>query len=126
MSVLNDTTDDGPLNRVQRGMHVVDSAGEDVGRVDVVQMGDPQAETTAGNEALTAHPFDLVATALGGEKEPDVPEPLRSRLVRKGYLKLDGPHLLESDRYVSADYVRSVSEDRVLLSVRRDALAKEH
>jgi len=126
MALLNDTADRGPLNRVQRGMHVVDAAGEDVGRVDIVQMGDPQAETTAGNETLPERPFDLVATALGGEKEPDVPEPLRSRLVRGGYLKVDGPRLLASDRYVPAEYVRSVSEDRVQLSVGRDALAKEH
>jgi hypothetical protein len=123
---MGDNSDSSPLNRVQLGMHVVDAAGEDVGRVDLVQMGDPQAETTAGNEDVQHGPLDLVAAALGGEREPDVPEPLRSRLVREGYLKLDSAHLLEADRYVPAKYVRDVSRDRVLLGVRRDALAREH
>ena len=54
-----------------------------------------------------------------------MPEPLRSRLVRSGYLKLDGPRLLDADRYVPGDYVRDVSDDRVQLSVRRDELVKE-
>jgi hypothetical protein len=118
-------TNFGPINRVRRGMHVVDAAGEDVGRVDFVQMGDPQSATTAGNEDIRPKPFDVVAEALGGEAEPDVPDPLRSRLVRSGYLKVDGPRLLDTDRYVPGDYIRDVSEDRVHLSVRRDDLVKE-
>jgi hypothetical protein len=113
------------LNGVHRGMHVVDVSGEDIGRVDLIRMGDPEATTTAGNTEITPRPLDLMAEALGGEDEPDVPEPLRSRLVRTGYLKLDGAHLLEADRYVPADKVRDVSEDKVRLSVRRDDLIKE-
>jgi len=116
---------DSKLNSVQPGMHVVDAAGEDVGKVDMVRMGDPEAETTAGNNDMRSQPLDLVARAIGSEAEPDVPEPLRSRLVRTGYLKLDGAHLLDSDRYVSMDKVRDVAEDRVRLSVRRDELIKE-
>ena len=116
---------DSRLNSVQPGMHVVDAAGEDVGKVDMIRMGDPEAETTAGNNEVRAEPLNLVATALGSEAEPDVPEPLRSRLVRSGYLKLDGAKLLDSDRYVSMDKVRDVSEDQVRLSVRRDELIKE-
>jgi hypothetical protein len=106
-------------------MHVVDAAGEDVGRVEMVQIGDPESATTAGNEARRG-PFDAVAKAIGGEGEPDVPEPLRSRLVRSGYLKVDGPGLLSADRYVQADYVRDVADDRVRLSVRKEELAREH
>jgi hypothetical protein len=106
-------------------MHVVDAAGEDVGKVDMIRMGDAEAATTEGNVDMTPRPLDLVAEAIGGEQEPDVPEPLRSRLVRSGYLKLDGAHLLDTDRYVPADYVREVADDRVRLSVRRDELIKE-
>lgn len=115
----------GPIGRVQHGMHVVDAAGEDIGRVDFVQMGDPQATTTAGNEDVRPSPFDLVAEALGDGREPDVPEPLRSRLVRSGYIKVDGPHLLDTDRYVPSQYVRDVAGDRVQLSVRREDVARE-
>jgi hypothetical protein len=116
---------DNTLNAVHRGMHVIDATGEDIGRVDMIRMGDSEAATTAGNTEMTPRPLDLVAEAIGGEREPDVPEPLRSRLVRSGYLKLDGAHLLETDRYVPADYVRDVADDKVRLSVRRDDLIKE-
>jgi hypothetical protein len=112
----------GPLSRVQRGMHVVDASGEDVGKVDVIHMGDPEAATTAGNETVNATPLDRVAEALGADSEPDVPEPLRSRLIRSGYIKVDGAHLLDADRYVPGKYVRSVADDRVQLSVRRSEL----
>ena len=54
-----------------------------------------------------------------------LPEPLRSRLVREGYIKVDGPNLLDTDRYVPSEYVRDVSEDRVRLSVPKDRLTKE-
>jgi len=116
---------DSKLDAVQPGMHVVDAAGEDVGRIDMIRMGDPEAETTAGNNELRPRPLDLIASAMGKEAEPDVPEPLRSRLVRGGYLKLDGANLLDTDRYVPMDKVRDVAEDRVRLSVRRDELIKE-
>jgi hypothetical protein len=107
-------------------MHVVDSSGEDIGRVELISMGDPEASTTAGNEDR-GRPGLLgdVADALGGEREPDVPEPLRSRLVREGYIKVDGPGLLDTDRYVPSEYVRDVSEDRVHLSVPKERLSRE-
>ena len=114
------------IGRVQEGMHVVDSSGEDIGRVEFISMGEPQAATTAGNEDR-GRPGILgdVAEAFGGEREPDVPEPLRSRLVREGYIKVDGPGLLDTDRYVPSEYVRDVSEDRVQLSVPKQRLTRE-
>jgi Uncharacterized protein conserved in bacteria (DUF2171) len=122
----SDLSGTDPIGRVHEGMHVVDSSGEDIGRVESVSMGDPQASTTAGNEER-GRPGALgaVADAFGGEREPDVPEPLRSRLVREGYIKVDGPNLLDTDRYVPSEYVRDVSEDRVQLSVPKDRLTKE-
>jgi hypothetical protein len=123
--MMSNTTD--LLNRVRDGMHVVDAAGKDVGRVELMRMGDPEASTTAGNEEVRgAQPLDLVAEALGDESEPDVPEPLRSRLVRDGFIKIDGPGLLDADRYVSARFVRDVAEDRVHLSATKEDLAREH
>jgi hypothetical protein len=114
-----------PLERVRTGMHVVDAAGEDIGTVEQIRMGDPEAATTAGNEDTRQAPLDLIGAALGGEGEPDTVEPLRSRLIRTGYLKLAGAHLMEADRYVPGDCVRGVANDRVELSVRREALARE-
>ena len=86
----SDLSGTDPIGRVHEGMHVVDSSGKDIGRVESVSMGDPQAATTAGNEER-GRPGALgaVADAFGSEREPDVPEPLRSRLVREGYIKVD-------------------------------------
>jgi len=50
---------------------------------------------------------------------------MRSRLVREGYITVDGPNLLETDRYVPCEYLRAVSEDRVRLSVPRQRLTRE-
>ena len=123
MAIENFSKD--PLNAVQTGMHVVDAGGEDVGQVDQIHMGDADAVTTAGNERRNPSLVDRAAEALGAEAEPDVPEPLRSRLVREGYLKLNSSHLLDADRYVPADYVRGIRDGKVQLSVRREQLLKE-
>jgi hypothetical protein len=119
------TANDGPLAQVREGMRVVDAADQDVGRVDIVAFGDAEATTAQGDE----RPHDLIHAAAEafapGEREPDVPEPLRSRLVRGGYIKIDGPGVLDTDRYVPADQVGGVSNDRVYLRVRKEQLAKE-
>jgi hypothetical protein len=116
----------GPISRVKEGMDVVDVTGDGLGHVELVQMGDPRAATTAGNEDRRPGPIERVAEAMGGEREPEVPEPLRSRLVRSGYVKIDSPDLLDHDRYVPSEYVREVADDCVRLSVRKDDLAKAH
>jgi hypothetical protein len=114
------------LERIQEGMHVVDSTGEKVGKVEYVQMGDSEAVTTAGNDRRPNDVVGLVGDALlPDEAEPDVPEPLRSNLRRTGYLKVDGHGLTDTDRYVPGDRVRDVAGDVVRLTVRRDQLAKE-
>jgi hypothetical protein len=115
----------GPLSRVHEGMHVRDAAGQDVGEVEIVKMGDTAATTTEGNDDQRPSALEYVAESLGAEREPDVPEPLRSRLVRSGFIKVDGPGLLERDRYVPSEYVRAVDEDTVRLSVRKDDLIRE-
>ena len=114
------------MSRIREGMRVVDAAGEDVGSVEYVEMGDPEAATTAGQEARSTGLVDVAADAIvPGEGEPEVPEPLRTRLLRTGFIKIDGPGLLERDRYVSSERIRDVSEERVQLSVRKADLPKE-
>jgi hypothetical protein len=115
------------LERVHEGMAVVDAAGERLGRVEDVVMGDPEAATTQGNEAvrrggIVGAVADAVRDVPG---EPDVQEPRRSQLLRLGYLKVDGPGLLAPDRYVRADQIRGVSADTVTLAVPRDAVSRE-
>ena len=105
---------------------VVDAAGEDVGKVEYLQMGDPEAVTAEGNEH---RPVDLVGAvverALAEESEPDVPDPLRTELQRTGYLKIGGHGIGGKARYVSSERVSAVSDDTVRLSVRKGDLATE-
>ena len=116
---------DAPITRVHEGMHVVDAAGDEVGRVQAVQMGDPEAVTADADTPRRTVFESAVQAVASDEAEPDVPEPLRSRLIRSGYLKIDGPDLMDTDRYVSSENVGDVREDRVVLSVRKDQLARE-
>jgi hypothetical protein len=118
--------DTSAMDRVQEGMHVVDAAGEDLGKVEYLQMGDPEAVTTDGNEH---RPVDLVGRvverALPEGSEPDVPDPLRTELQRTGYLKIGGHGIGRKARYVSSERVRAVSGDTVRLSVRKGDLPRE-
>ena len=113
------------IERVTEGMTVVDASGEKLGKVEYVQMGDPQAVTTQGNENQPDLIGRVGTTILGDEREPDVPEPARSMLVRSGFIKVDGPGLLDTDRYVRSDLIASVSDDTVTLTANKAQLLKE-
>jgi hypothetical protein len=116
-----------PIEQVSEGMRVVDRDGKGVGKVEYVEMGDPQAVTTEGNATkeaggligAAARAFDPDVT------EPKVPEPKRSQLMRTGFIKIDGPGILDKDRYASGEWVAGVSETTVTLSVPRDQLIDE-
>jgi hypothetical protein len=109
-------------------MHVVDANGREVGRVEYVQMGDPEAVTTEGQgEPYRRWPV-VLGDALADEfDEPDVPEPLRSQLLRYGFVKIDGPgpEWFDTDLYVRADAIAEVSGDTVKLTVPKERLIKE-
>jgi hypothetical protein len=112
------------FGRIQKGMRVVDAAGETIGKVELVSMGDPDAATTKGQEMPTPGGIigNLGRALTGAEKEPDVPEPLRSQLVRVGYLKVDGKGWIDTDRYLTAEMIATVTDEEVRLSITRDAL----
>jgi hypothetical protein len=115
------------IEQVHEGMLVVDRAGERLGEVAYVQMGDPQAATTQGNEELdTGFLGDLARAVAGDEREPDVPEPLRSQLIRYGYVKVDGPGLTDVDRYVRSDKIAAVRDRTVFLTLQKDEVPREH
>ena len=73
-------------------MRVLDARGEEVGKVQFVHMGDPEAVTTEGNED---RPTDLMG---------------RLAFVRQDCLR-------DTDRYASSEQVREVSGDTVRLGV---------
>ncbi len=116
---------DEPMSRVVPGMTVVDSTGAEVGTVEAVKMGDPEAITTAGQEPSESLG---VVGALAGSifgTEPDVPGPAAARLLRVGYVKVDGKGLLEADRYVASDEIADVVDDTIRLTVPKGSLTRE-
>ena len=114
------------LSRIQEKMKVVDVNGDEIGKVDAVMMGDPQAVTTAGQEDMgTGSLVSAAAQAFGGGSEPDVPEPFRSELLREGFIKVDGKGWLDTDRYLRASDIADVTADEVRLRVAKESLRGE-
>jgi hypothetical protein len=97
----------GPIEQVFEGMRVVDSAGNEVGKVEFVKMGDPEAITIQGQEP------DLL---------PPLPRPLAERLLRVGYVKVDRRGIFAGDAYVPATDIDRVEGDTVHLSVPKSML----
>lgn len=118
---------DGPrlIAAVRQGMRMIDSAGEDVGEVEFVKMGEPDAVTAQGQRVGEPYGIvDAVAETVTGA-EPDVPGELAAQLLRVGYVKVDGKGLRDVDRYVASDQIADVTADTVRLHVTRGQLAAE-
>ncbi|WP_433533350.1 hypothetical protein ACQPYA_01520 [Micromonospora sp. CA-263727] len=111
--------------RVTTGMRVVDSAGIEVGTVDLVQRGDPNAVTVQAPSADPGGSLDeLIESATAGE--PDVPADLAARLLRTGYLKVSTDLVPTGAVYVLADQIVTVSDNQVLLNAPATTLPSEH
>ncbi len=118
------TADVGPLDQVQTGMKVVDVDGVEVGSVEDISMSDAGAVTTEGEDSGRSR------GVFGGNgwlfgREPRVPEPMRTRLLRVGYIKLAGGDLPHHQRYVRGDCIARVENGRVELSMRKEELGAE-
>jgi hypothetical protein len=118
------TQRDRAIEQVYEGMAVVDSAGEELGKVEFVKMGDPNAATTRGNVRPSSGLVEVVREAFAGD-EPDLPAAKREQLLRYGYIKIDGPGLTDTDRYVRSDRIGGVTDDRVILTVTKAQLPSE-
>ncbi len=120
---FSETNDNpGPIRSVHEGMDVVDTNGDKVGKVDRVQMGDPGAATVDTGDENRGGFLNDVGDVFGFGDDPDVPQTLRDRLMRVGYLKIGGNWLTGSGRYISAENIAQVSGDTVHLSVSKDQL----
>ncbi|WFE63405.1 hypothetical protein [Micromonospora sp. WMMD714] len=104
------------ISRVTTGMRVVDTVGVEIGTVDLVQRGDPNAVTV---QAATPDPGGSLDELIGSAavEEPDVPADLAARLLRTGYLKVSTELARTGAVYVLADQIATVTDDRVRLSV---------
>lgn len=116
---------EGPIAQVVNGMTVVDSAGTEIGTVELVKMGDPESVTAAGQRTGEGEGIvHALADSIFGP-EPNVPGELAARLLRTGYVKVDGKGLLDRDRYVASDQIAAVDSGTVRLTVTKDELGQE-
>jgi hypothetical protein len=136
-------------------MTVVDAAGDEVGRVEYVKMGDPQAVTTIGEEPAGGADTAIGIVPAGGAGAGtsgtgsgsmagtgttagfaanvsdafgaglDLPETHRNELVRTGFVKIDAKGWFTGSRYASANQIASVSGDTVTLSVDKASLVRD-
>ncbi len=100
------------VSRVTTGMRVVDSAGVEVGTVDLVQRGDPAAVTVQAPAPVDPGSSldELIESAA--VEEPDVPADLAARLLRDGYLKVSTDLVRTGAVYVLADRIAAVTTAR--------------
>ena len=119
------------FTQIYDGMAVYDPEGKKIGTVKRVYLG---AVTEAADErglgpATPSTPETSETSLLEdfakavSPTEP-LPEELRQRLLRRGFIRIDCTGIFASDRYALSDQIAQVSDDRVTLGVTRDALLK--
>ncbi|MEU4713018.1 hypothetical protein AB0F73_05045 [Micromonospora purpureochromogenes] len=109
------TEQQAAISRVTTGMRVIDTAGVEVGTVDLVQRGDPNAVTVQAPTADPGGSLDELIESAAAE-EPDVPADLAARLLRTGYLKVSTELARTGAVYVLADQIAAV-DGQVRLAV---------
>jgi hypothetical protein len=116
------------LEKIHDGMKVYDAAQKEVGKVDFVQLSDenprnPVPETAEVSPAVEGNKTDNLVQEVANLFDPDdIPEELRSRLLREGFVRVDAAGLFKSDRYIFPNQIQSVSGDKVMLKVAKDEL----
>lgn len=114
------TPEPGPIVRVDVGMPVLDSDGEQVGTVAELKMGDPEAVTPEGQRMPGGTTGTL--TDPGDEDEPGVHPQFAAQLLRTGYIKINAKGWFARDLYAGAEQIDRVDDAGVRLSVPRSRL----
>jgi hypothetical protein len=114
---------------IRIGMKVFDSEGHHIGKVDNLKFPEnaiaPDTEVAEVDDVVDERGdtiVDVIADAFGHE---EIEEPLRSRLLRDGYIHLDANGLFASDRYVLPEQIAGLNAEGIELNVTRDALFKK-
>jgi hypothetical protein len=122
------TSRNGAFTLIKEGMEVFDVNNKSLGSVDYVRFGDdnPQDDYhTATASEPSETPVEAIAESVADAfvGKDDIPEEVRQRLLRYGYLRLNGG-LMQSDRFITPDQVARVTDDHVELNVSEDLLFK--
>ena len=113
--------------QLEIGMKAFDSERHEIGKIDDLKY--PENAIAPDVEPATLDVADqrdetlvgIVADAFGRE---DVPEPLRSQLLRDGYIHLDTKGFFASGRYILPEQIARMLPEGIQLNVTKDALIK--
>lgn len=129
--VFDKSTGNSILNQINEGMRVFDREDNEIGTVRKVFLGSVTEEMNerGGGPATASSPemrddtlVDNLAEAFAVD-EP-LPETVRERLLRHGFIRIDVSGLFASDRFAMPEQIGSVSEDQVRLRLTKDELDK--
>lgn len=113
-------------NYVREDMDVFDVNGDKIGEVDFVRLSD-EDPSTEYPETVTAGSVDDQDSSFVEDIAdvftdwPRLPEEMRERLLRSGFVRIDRG-LLKSDVIAMPDQITSVTEDAVYLNAAEDKL----
>jgi len=117
-------------NEIYKGMKVFDSTQRHIGKVDDFRFSENEespdlqpAELDATDRRSKDSLAENIAEAFGADELPEV---LRERLLREGYIRLDTAGLFAADRYILPDQIASTTADAVILNVSKDDLIRRH
>ena len=116
---------------IHEGMKVYDRTNAEIGTVEMVKFSDedpttPEVETAGVNPIEEDRNDNLVESIARVFRSDELPEELRERLLREGFVLIDADGLFEADRYVLPDQIASVSGDRLVLKASKAELLKRH
>ena len=117
------------LSKVHKGMKVYDQAQNEIGKVEYVQFGDedplkPGPETATVSRAQRNQEYTLVHDIANAFQTDDLPDTLKERLMRYGFIRLDASGLFNADRYIFPNQIKSVDGNRVTLNVGKAELVQ--
>jgi len=120
-----DSQDHTILTEIHNGMEVYARDGQKVGKVTLVIFGQENPSTlgvdTVGVDNRDPMGGNIIEDIARAFNPNDVPEVVRARLLRRGFIRVD-PGLLASDRYIITDQIAGVKGDRVELNINKDEL----
>jgi hypothetical protein len=117
------------LEQIHEGMKVFDAANHEIGRVDWVRLSDedpetPETEVAGVSEIERAEDHSLIGDLARAFRDDELPDVIRDRMLREGFIRMDAEGLFARDRYVLPDQIAAVSADGVMLNVSKKDLIK--
>jgi hypothetical protein len=115
---------------VHTGMRVIDADSNEIGKIDDFKFSENEEQpgvTPADIDASDRQDDRSLIGDIARTFAPDdLPETLRDRLLREGYIRLDTKGLFAADRYILPEQIARMDGDSLVLNVRKDELMTRH